>query len=209
MALGDPYATPEQLAARLGAELGDPEDENRLRVLDAASRAVESFTRRQFNRDDDEYTTPRRFRALDRERVAVDDFYTLEDLLVEVNGTLWDPSWIDARPWDGIRQGQIDWPYSDLFAIGRSFPWSRRALVTVSAHWGWAEVPAGIVEATLDVAEMMSLALTTGTGGPIRSETVAGYSVSFAIPTMRAGDTTVPPELIKALPFRRKVFGVA
>jgi hypothetical protein len=203
MALGDPYATPEQLTARLGTEPA-----NAASLLDAASRAVESFTRRQFNRDDDEYATPRRFRSLDRERVAVDDFHTLEDLVVEVNGTIWDPSWIDARPWDGIGQGQINWPFSDLFAINRSFPWSRRALSTVSAHWGWAEVPAGIVEATLDVAEMMSLALTSGHGA-IRSETVAGYSVSFATPSMSAGGESVPPEFIKALPFRRKVFGVA
>lgn len=205
MALGDPYATPEQLADRLGGEVSDSYE----RIVDAASRAVESFTRRQFNRDDDEYATPRRYRALDRERVAVDDFHTLDDLVVEVNGTLWDPSWIDARPWDGIRQGQIAWPYSDLFAINRSFPWSRRALITVWAHWGWSEVPAGIVEATLDVAEMMSVALTSGQGGPIRSETIGGYSVSFAIPSMGAGTADVPPEFIKALPFRRKVFGVA
>jgi hypothetical protein len=204
MALGDPYATPEQLADRLGGDVGESYE----RIVDAASRAVESFTRRQFNRDDDEYATPRRFRALDRERVAVDDFHTLADLAVEVNGTLWDPSAIDARPWDGIRQGQLDWPYSDLFAISRSFPWSRRALITVWAHWGWAEVPAGIVEATLDVAEVMSLALTAGHGA-IRSETIGGYSVSFATPSMGAWGDNVPPEYIKAVPFRRKVFGVA
>src|SRR5688572_22719060 len=204
MALGDPYATPEQLAERLGGEVGA----SYARIVDAASRAVESFTRRQFNRDDDEYETGRRFRALDRERVAVDDFHTLEDLVVEVNGIVWDPSDVDPRPWDGIRHGQINWPYSDLFAIRRSFPWSRRALVTVWAHWGWAEVPAGILEATLDVAEMMSLALTSGHGG-VRSETIGGYSITFATPNMSAGAEQVPPELIKALPFRRTVFGVA
>lgn len=203
MSLGDPYATPEQLADRLGGDVS----EDYVRILEAASRAVESFTRRQFNRDDDEYATSRRFRALDRERVVVDDFYTLEDLVVEVDGTVWDPSSIDARPWDGVRQGQINWPYSDLFAINRSFPWSRRALVTVWAHWGWAEVPAGIVEATLDVAEMMSVALTSGRGA-IRSESIGGYAVSFATPSM-GGAEDVPPEYIKALPFRRKVFGVA
>jgi len=207
MALGDPYATPEDLAARLGTEV--PDDGHYTRLVDAASRAVEYFTRRQFNRDDDEYATPRRFRALDRERVAVDDFHTVEDLAVDVNGTLWDPSSIDARPWDGIRYGQINWPFSDLFAVNRSFPWSRRALVTVWAHWGWAEVPAGIVEATLDVAEMMSMALTSGKGA-IKSESIGGYAVSFATPSMSTnGAEAVPPEYIKALPFRRTVFGVA
>jgi hypothetical protein len=208
MALGDLYATPVQLADRLGQALADVGDIHLLRVLNAASRAVETFTRRQFNRDDDVYATPRRFRALDCQRVAVDDFHTLEGLEVEVNGRLWDPAWIDPRPWDGIRHGQINWPYSDLFAVHRSFPWSRRVLVTVWAHWGWAEVPAGIVEATLDVAEMMSLAVTTGQSTK-RSETIAGYSVSFAIPSMSASTDAVPSEFIKALPFQRKVFGVA
>jgi len=210
MALGDPYATPDELAVRLGGDVSDSYE----RLVDAASRAVESFTRRQFNREDpaedDDYAIPRRFRALDRERVAVDDFYTIEDLAVEVNGTFWDLSSIDARPWDGIRYGQINWPYSDLFAINRSFPWSRRAQITVWAHWGWAAVPAGIVEATLDVAEVMSSAFTSGRG-TLNSEALAGYSysVNFATSSLSVGADTVPPEYVKALPFRRKVFGVA
>ena len=205
--LGDPYATVEQLEARLGTT--DPGTYARL--LDAASRAVESFTRRQFNRADEYEVLPRRFRALDRIRVAVDDFHTLEDLAVEVDGVSWDvATYIDARPWDGLLHGQVGWPYSDLFAINRTFPWSRRALITVTAYWGWAEVPAAIVEATLDVAEVMSLSLTSGQAGAIRSESIGGYSISYASPTgVSAGVANVPPELVKAIPFRRKIFGVA
>jgi hypothetical protein len=141
MALGDPYATPEQLAARLGTD--DPGDGTFERLLDAASRAVESFTRRQFNMADEYDVLPRRYRALDPERVAVDDFWTLEGLVVEVNGRAWDVArYIDARPWSGVVAGQIDWPYSDLFAVNRRWPWGcRRALITVTALWGWASVP--------------------------------------------------------------------
>ena len=201
MALGDPYATAEQLAARLGVA----DDGTFEQLLDAASRAVESFARRQFNKVTE--ASARRFRALDCERVAVDDFHTLADLAVTVNGTAWDvDDYIDARPWDGVLAGQIAWPFSDLFAIGRSFPWSRRALITVTAQWGWATVPSGIIEATLDTAETMYTSRSAVQGGrTIRSESIGGYSVSFALPS--ADD--VPPEMSKALPFRRKVYGVA
>lgn len=206
MAFGDPYATLHELELRLGTT--DNGFFNRL--LDAASRTVEKFTRRQFNRaDDEDYPTARRFRALDPERVAVDDFHTLDDLVVEVNGVLWDAAYIDARPWNGPEGLPFDWPYSDLFAVGRSFPWSRRPQVTVTAHWGWADVPAGIMEATLDVAEVMSLSMTNAQSGTIRSEAIGGYSISYALPQNLMNKGDVPPELVKAVPYRRTRFGVA
>lgn len=202
MAFGDPYASVPQLEQRLGVS----DDGTFAALLDAASREVETFTRRQFNRDD--YAEARRFRPLDYDRVAVDDFYTLTDLEVEVNGTAWDvATYIDARPWNGTVAGQIDWPYSDLFAIGRCWPWSRRALITVTAHWGWATVPAGIVQATLDaaVAIYTSRQVTQG-GQTLRSETIGGYTYVLSDPN-RSGD--VPHEMLRAMPFRRKVYGVA
>jgi hypothetical protein len=209
MALGDPYATPEQLAERLDTD--DPGDGTFERLLDAASRAVEAFARRQFNRADEYDVLPRRYRALDPERVAVDDFWTLDGLVVEVNGTSWNVArYIDARPWSGVLAGQIDWPYSDLFAVGRRWPWGgRRARITVTAQWGWASVPSGIVEATLDVAELMSLSMTNASSDVIRSEAIGGYAISYAVPKHYTGGANVPPELAKAAPFRRKVFGVA
>jgi hypothetical protein len=200
MALLDPYATPAQLEARLNTT----DDGTYARLLDAASRAVESFTRRQFNRADEYEVLPRRFRALDCERCPVDDFWTLEGLAVEVGGTIWPEASVDARPWNGPLDG---WPYFDLFAVGRHWPWSRRAPITVLAQWGWEVVPSAIVEATLDVAEMMSLAMTSGQGA-VRSESIGGYSISFATPSMGSLEN-VPPELIKALPYRRVRFGVA
>jgi hypothetical protein len=202
MALGDPYAIPADLELRLG----QTDDGSFTRLLDAASRAVESFTRRQFTQPDP--ATPRRFRALDYERVAVDDFFTLDDLEVEVAGVAWDvDTYIDARPWDGILAGQIAWPYSDLFAINRMWPWARRAGITVTAQWGWLAVPSGIIEATLDNAEMMYLTRYAAQAAATRSITLGGYTESFGLP-VRSSD--VPPEMLKALPFRRRnVFGVA
>jgi hypothetical protein len=204
MALGDPYATPAQLEARLGKE----DDGTFEQMLDVASRAVESFTGRQFNKAEE--ATRRRYRALDRERVRTDDFWTMDDLSVAVHGVEWDISaHIDARPWDGVQGGQIGWPFSDLFAINRSWPWSRRALVQVTAKWGWESVPSAIVEATLDVAEVMSQSLTSSGSGPVRGESMGGYAIQFATPLHLRGHEGVPPELLKALPYRRKRFGVA
>jgi hypothetical protein len=201
MALSDSYASRAQLSARLGTE----DDGTFEGILDAASRAVESFTRRRFNRAEQDEVLPRRFCSLDCERCPVDDFWTLDGLEVEVSGTVWAEDNLDARPWNAPQDG---WPYFDLFAVGRSWPQSRRPLITVTAQWGWETVPAAIVEATLDVAEMMSLTVTSGQGA-IRSESVAGYSVSFATPSMSALTENVPPELVKALPYRRVRFGVA
>lgn len=202
MALGDSYASTIQLEQRVG----DADDGSFEQLLDAASRAVESFTRRQFNRTDT--ATARRFRALDRERVAVDDFHTVTDLAVDVDGTAWDPANYDPRPWDGVRHGQLAWPFSDLFAVGRCWPWSRRALIAVTAQWGWDAVPAAIVEATLDAAEAMysTRRVMQPSAATVRSETMGGYSISFAVPS--AGPD-VPPEMVRAVPYRRKIFGVA
>jgi hypothetical protein len=67
-------------------------------------------------------------------------------------------------------------------------------------------VPSGIVEATLDVAEAMYTARQgTQSARTIRSESIGGYSVSFAVPST----DDIPHEMIRAAPFRRKVFGVA
>jgi hypothetical protein len=200
MALGAPYATPGQLEERTGKS-----DDRAVELLDAASRAVESFTRRQFNRAEE--ATARRFRATDRERVVVDDFHSVDGLEVVVNGVTWAADYIDAHP-AGTVNGQVGWPFSEIFAVGRSFPWSRRATITVTAKWGWVEVPAAIVQATLDVAEVMSLSMTTGQSGTIRSETMGGYTISYATPTNVTGRADVPQEMAKAVPYRRKSFGV-
>lgn len=204
MALGDPYATVAELEARLGRT----DDGTFTGLLDAASRRVESFTRRQFNQTT--VASARRFRPVDPQRLPVDDFHTTTDLAVETNDTVWDPDQIDPRPWDGIVNGQEGWPFFDLFAVGRCWPWNRRAKVTVTAQWGWAEVPAAIPQATLDVAVVMSHGSDGANAGPVASEAIDGYSVRYqARELANIPDAQAPPELRKAVPYRRKRFGVA
>jgi hypothetical protein len=206
-AIGTPYAT----AAQLETRLGKADDGSFAGLLAAASRHVNAFTGREFNQDDEE--SARRFRALDRERLPVNDFYTLTDLAVVVDGVAWDLANVDARPWDGIMHGEPGWPFSDLFAVGKSWPLTsfRRATIEVTAAWGWAAVPAGIIEATLDVAELMSVGGGVGEGpGVIESESLGPYTVGFGrYPSLSGMDRTVPRVLAKAAPYRRKRFGVA
>lgn len=193
MALGASYASIAALEGRLG-----PDDGTFSQKLNAASRAVEAFTRRQFNKED--VASERRFRAVDPSRLPVDDFHTLTDLAVEVDGTAWDLADVDPRPPNGVVNGQVGWPFSDILAVRRSWPHDRRATVTVTAQWGWAAVPKAIVEATLDVAEAMSSG-----GGAIRSETMGTYSVSYDVGSSAAATSAFD----RAAPYRRKIWGVA
>lgn len=207
MALGDAYATPEDLVDRTGT----PDDGSYAALLDTASRMVETFTGRQFNKAaDDDYPTERRFRALDPERLPVDDFYTLDGLSVVVDGVEWivDQDY-EPRPFDGVVNGQSGWPFFDLMSVARYWPVGRRrATIEVAAHWGWASVPTAIVESTLRLARVLWDTSSSGESGRIKSETISGYSVSYQLPDLDA-TLDVPPELMLAVPYRRKRFGVA
>lgn len=132
----------------------------------------------------------------------MDDFHTTTNLAISVNGTSWNVTDVEPRPWNGTYEGMTGWPYFDLLTVSKTWPPNRTPKVTVTAHWGWAAVPEAIRQATLDVAEVISY----GSGGLIRAETMGTYSVAYAVP--QAGMDT-PPELSKAAPYRRKTFGVA
>lgn len=206
MAIGDSYAS----AADLGTRLDRVDDGTFTALLDAASRAVEAFTRRQFNQETT--ATPRRFRAVDCQRLPVDDFHTTEDLAIDVDGTAWEMTAVDPRPWDGIVNGQPGWPFFDLFTINRTWPfWRRRAVITVTAQWGWPAVPEAIRQTTLNVAATLATAGPTGSGGgPVRSEAIDGYSVSFALATGETATVLVALSTFSlASPYARNRFGVA
>jgi hypothetical protein len=198
VAIGDPYGDLLAFVERVGS--GDVYTLQK--VLDAASRAVESFTRRQFNKQTS--ATVRQFRPVDWRRVAVDDFHTVTGLAVTVNGTAWDLANVDPRPWNGMVDGQPGWPFYDL--IAKSGSWPCDATVAVTAQWGWPAVPEGINRATLDVAAIMYQ--SGGSSFPVQSESVAGYAVTYQVPSFSAGDQ-VPAEMAAAVPYRRKRFGIA
>lgn len=195
-ALGDPYAGVGDLAQRLNTD----DTFTFPALLDAASRAVEDFCKRQFNKTTS--ATARRFRPLDWRRLPVDDFHTVTGLVVDVDGTVWAGTAYDPQPWGGVRNGVTGWPFFDLFAVNQSWPMT--ATITVTAQWGWAAVPEAVKQATLNVAATM---FRTGGANPVRSEAIDGYSVTFQLPSVNGAD--VPPEMSRVVPYRRRRFGVA
>lgn len=174
MALGDSYATLDELKARLGG-LEDTDDDVRLTAsLTAASRGIDHFCQRQFNKTTT--ASARLFYPVSRCRAEVDDFHTTTDLVIKTDesntgtyATTWTATDFQLEPLNGIVDGEAGWPYSTVRAVGsRDFPrCARRAPLQVTAQWGWAAVPANIKEATLVLAEdIFKLADTPfGAGG--------------------------------------------
>lgn len=173
MALGDSYATVDELKARFDG-LNDSNEDVRLGdALASASRGIDQFCGRQFNKATS--ATARVFHPANRCRAEVDDFHTITGLVVKTDSgndgtyeTTWAAADYQLEPLNGIVDGELGWPYSTIRAVGsRYLPCSRRAPLEVTAQWGWAVVPAKIKEATLVLAEdIFKLASTPfGAGG--------------------------------------------
>lgn len=150
MAIGDPYATLSELKSFL--KISDTVDDTELTpALTTASRDIEHYCRRQFNRA--ETATPRVFTPRDRCMVRVHDFYTADDLAVSVDvahdetfssALTVDQFWL--RPHNGVVDGQEGWPYTSLVSAGGAF---FAGLVRVTARWGWEAVPDPVHQACL------------------------------------------------------------
>lgn len=158
MALGDLYASLADLKTRL--DITDTTDDDRLTdALTAASREIEQWCGRQFN--DVGSTSVRTFRPRTCEVVAVDDFSTTMGLVVKTDAnddgtyeTTWASSDYELEPLDGVVAGSTGWPYYQIRAVGSYlFPvGARRAVVQVTAQWGWSAVPSAVREACLIAA---------------------------------------------------------
>lgn len=160
MALGDSYATLAELKTRL--RIADNDDNDALTsALAVASRGVEACCNRQFN--DAGSATARVFKPTAPTWSTVDDFSTSTGLVVAVDvgddgtyETTWASTDYELWPLNGITGGQTGWPYSKIRVVGagRYFPrYPRRAVLQVTARWGWTAVPAPVKEAALILAE--------------------------------------------------------
>lgn len=160
MALGDSYATLAELKARVTPSLSSTANDDALtNALSVASRSVDAYCHRQFNKADS--ASARVFSPKVHHSAIVDDFYTTDDLVIETDpnldqsySSLWTSTDYRLLPINGMRHGE-SWPFwqikTRVFGV-RCFPaWEDSLRVT--AVWGWASVPAAVKEATLILAE--------------------------------------------------------
>src|SRR5690606_24270671 len=155
MSLTDTYASLEELRERFEIDEVGGEDDTRddaamERALVAATAWINEYCGRNFN--DAETAAQRVYRPLSRATCFVDDLHTTDDLVVSVNGSeLSDDSYL-LEPLDGVVIGTPRWPYTKVVLTDNSFTVSRAATVSVTARWGWAEVPSPVKEACLIAA---------------------------------------------------------
>jgi hypothetical protein len=159
--LGGPYATLAMLKSRMGiADSVTNRDTDLTQRLRSASQDINSWTHRQFGRQEDVST--RSFRV-GPSGVDTADFWSTEDLAIVpylggVAGTAWDVSTLALEPTDGVVNQVPGWPYNRIslasegtHPIYRSMAW-RGAYVQVTARWGWEMVPEPVVTSCLMLA---------------------------------------------------------
>lgn len=164
MALGDNYATNAELKIRLNIPVDNTDYEAELDdALDSASREIERFTNRQFNKATT--ATPRVFEPwIACDYVWVTDFWTNSGLIVKTdeNGTgvfstVWASTDYELYPRDNQEFGVPGFPYYKIFpARNHLFPrpmrGEPRGTLQVTAKWGWEDVPPQVKTATLALA---------------------------------------------------------
>lgn len=156
MALGDPYATIQELKTRYA--IADSNDDVLLtRALKVASEHIEdNVCKRQFN--DAGTVSARKYDPIGYHVAYTHDFHTTTGLIVKADdnddGTA-ETTWTEGTDFE-VRRSQDDdgRPYIKLAAVGsKTFPNTRRKSLEVTARWGWATVPWEVREATLILAE--------------------------------------------------------
>lgn len=163
MALGDSYATLAQLKTRLN--IPDTNSDAALTsALSAASRSIEAYCGRQFN---DAGSASARVYYPDSLTVCkTEDFSTTNGLIVALDfsnagnySTILSATSYQLEPLNGVVDGTPGFPYNLIRLIQTWYPlWyasigDPRASVQITAQWGWAAVPAPVVEGCLMLAE--------------------------------------------------------
>lgn len=158
MALGDSYATVSDLTTYMGSP-ANVSSALLTAALSAASRAIEQYTGRQFNKTTS--ASARVYRPDSPVLTWIDDLHTTTDLVIKTDDgddgtyeTTWSASEYQLDPLNGMVDGESGWPYSVVTAAdGRRFPCGhRRPALEVTAQWGWAAVPAPVRQACLIMA---------------------------------------------------------
>lgn len=161
MALGDPYVQLARLKDNLNFKPDSINQDDNLRdAIRSASSEIEKHCNRQFQRS--EVATPRIYEPQDGYSVAVDDFWTTDGLVVEIdsmgNGqfsTVVPASDYELYPRNGVVDGQIGWPFYEINFVGAAIIPTyhrRKGVVRVTAKWGWEKVPDAVRQAAVIIA---------------------------------------------------------
>lgn len=155
MALGDPYISRDSFKkyATIPGEVSDDQIDD---ALSSVAEEVNTHTGRQFH--DAGSASARVYRARDADVVSVDDFHTTAGLVVKTDDDedgVFETTWTEGtdfqlEPLNGVVEGKPGWPYWVIRAVGeKRFPISttKRALLQVTARWGWASVPKPVLQA--------------------------------------------------------------
>lgn len=165
--IGENYITLEQLKDYVGVPADHTALNGRLNdAIASASREIEQFTGRQFNKTDT--ATPRLYTPRSTQTVNVDDFWTTDGLVVEVDITntgeflrTYEPTEYELYPLSGVVDGNPGWPYERIRLPWGGFPYrshrtkyygQRGGCVRVTAKWGWPIIPASVKQAALILA---------------------------------------------------------
>lgn len=161
MALGDTYATLDELKEYLQLTDETEFDERLDDALVTSSKAIERYSGRVFN---DALTVSARVFNPTRSGLAfVDDFSTITGLIIKTDDDedgVFEETWTTAdyqlEPLNGMRNGMTGWPYWQIRAVGPSLSFPKlsngRATLQVTARWGWSAVPAPVKQACLIMA---------------------------------------------------------
>lgn len=202
------YITLEQYRTRYGITLGD-KDLRLVEHITSASRRVDGICHRTFGPHTGA-ATARYFRPLSCGLLPIDDAYEITAVAADDsdNGTYsttWTTTDYETDPANGVGpDGQTGWPVTMLRAVATlTFPTTTtRRAVKVTGKWGWAAIPADVIEATYLLTARLAyeVAVPGGTTPP---------NVEFGLP----GSPLQRPYTAEALlkPYRRgdSVVGVA
>lgn len=149
-ALGGPYATRAALKRRMSIpDANTVQDADADSALASASEAINRWCGRQFGQA---LEASERTYTPGPGGVDTDDFWTTDDLVIW--GTAYAAGNYSLEPANGIVDGVPGWPFNRVgapYGSFLSFSWLDSP-ITVSARWGWAQVPESIVSACLMLA---------------------------------------------------------
>lgn len=149
MALGDPYVSLDELKDYLKMTGKDQYDDILTDALLSICKEINRKCHRQFNKAT--VASTRSYHPTTSCLVKVHDFYTDADLAVTYNGQTLSASDYELSPLDGIVDDEPGWPWWRIKLLnGHRFHRTynvQAAPVTVTARWGWDDVPEPVKQA--------------------------------------------------------------